>query len=117
MTTPAGARKPASLFHDCRAGDTHACVAYVVAKTRVTGEERVWLLEIPGCESTWEADPPHNGSFGLFQFQPSTWSHLPSWISSHSILDPLWSTWGAWWLYHHDGNGREWTCTARLGLY
>ena len=108
---------------------------HVINKTRVTGEERLWLQEIPGCESTWspvayspgqEARTPAErtavwnagaSSMGLFQFEKPTWLNLPAWISRHSIWNPLWSTWAAWWLYRHDGNGREWSCTARLGLY
>jgi hypothetical protein len=54
---------------------------------------------------------------GLFQFERTTWQHLPAWISRHSVWSALWSAWGAWWLYRHDGDGREWSCTAILGLY
>lgn len=138
LCVPAGAsaaRKHhvAPTLKACRAGDTRACVQHVIDKTRTTGEERVWLLEIPGCESTWSAVAyypslrattpalkqfaiANDRSAGLYAFKPSTWRSLPSWLSRHSIWSPLWNTWAAWWLYRHDGDGREWSCTSTLGL-
>lgn len=94
----------------------------------------MWLLEIPACESTWspvayspsmQATTPAVrtevwnagvSSMGLYQFERPTWQRLPGWISRHSVWDPLWNTYGAWGLYKRDGSGREWSCTARLGL-
>ncbi len=63
--------------------------------------------------AVWDAGV---SSMGLFQFERPTWLRLPAWISRHSVWDPLWNAFGAWWLYKHDGDGREWSCTARLGL-
>lgn len=101
----------------CRSGDTRACIEYVIAKdARLPGEpSAVWMREVAWCESRDEADPPHdNESRGLYQFEQPTWSGTP-WARM-SILDPLAEAEAAAWVYRRDGDGREWACTARMGL-
>lgn len=86
------------------------CVLWVIAKRRIVDPERSWLLRIPGCESSWDAELPPNssGSTGLYQFQQATWNTTP-W-ARYSIYDARAQAQAAAWLYEKDGGGREWVC-------
>jgi hypothetical protein len=106
--------------HKCSNTDPRYCALYIVEKKDIGEPEKVWMLEIPGCESKWNAEEPPNssGSTGLYQFQMPTWEEVEreSSYGDHSIYSARWQSFFADWLYKRDGDGREWSCTSILGL-
>ncbi len=60
------------------------------------------------CESRWHPWSVGSGSYGLFQFLPSTFAHTP--YGRRSIFDPYANALAAAWLVRHDGGWSEWTC-------
>lgn len=76
--------------------------------------ERSWLLRVPGCESSWNAEEPPNsaGATGLFQFLASTYTGVEAeWpYGHHSIYSARWQAEAAHWVYRRDHGGSEWVC-------
>ena len=62
------------------------------------------------CESTLQADPPHNNeSRGLFQFKPSTFASTP--FRGFDILSPYANALAAGWMMGPAHRGDEWACS------
>ena len=99
----------------CSNRDPRACPPEVIRLEHIGEPEAHWLIEIPGCESSWEPEQVSGPNDGLYQFNVSTWASTP--FAAHSPLSAYWSTRAAAWGYRHLEHGPgEWQCTGILGL-
>lgn len=72
------------------------------------GQSAAFMRQIALCESTLQADPPHNNvNRGLFQFNPGTFAGTP--YGRFSILSPYANALAAGWMLQH-GRRNEWAC-------
>ena len=68
------------------------------------------MIRIMWCESTGQADPPHNNVCrGLFQFNPGTWAGTPEGAAGADILDPFAQIRMTAWMIDQGRQG-EWAC-------
>lgn len=75
----------------------------------VTYGQSAWFMRsLAYCESTLQADPPHNNvNRGLFQFNPGTFGGTP--YGRFSILSPYANALAAGWMLRQ-GRRSEWAC-------
>lgn len=73
------------------------------------GQPRADMLRVARCESVLDPNAVNasGGSYGLFQFIPSTWATTP--YASYDIFDPWASANAAGWMWQQ-GRRNEWVC-------
>ncbi len=73
------------------------------------GQPRADMLRVARCESVLDPNAVNasGGSYGLFQFLPSTWATTP--FAGDNIFDPYASANAAGWMWQQ-GRRNEWVC-------
>lgn len=83
-------------------------VAIIYAAADRYGQPRADMLRVARCESLLDPNAVNPaGSYGLFQFIPSTWASTP--YAAYDIFDPWASANAAGWMWSVGRRG-EWTC-------
>jgi len=84
-------------------------VAIIYAAADAYGQSRADMLRVAACESNLDSNAVNaaGGSYGLFQFIPSTWASTP--FANQDIFDPVASANAAAWMWSVGRRG-EWVC-------
>ena len=84
-------------------------VAIIYAAADAYGQSRADMLRVAACESNLDpyAVNEAGGSYGLFQFIPSTWGSTP--YADQGIFDPVANANAAAWMWSVGRRG-EWVC-------
>lgn len=104
--TPAPTSPPASGGGGAYTQDQIIAIIYAAADRY--GQPRADMLRVARCESNLVPTAVNPaGSYGLFQFIPSTWASTP--FSAYDIFDPWASANAAGWMWSV-GRRAEWVC-------
>ena len=83
-------------------------IATIYAAADRYGQPRADMLRVARCESLLDPNAVNPaGSYGLFQFIPSTWASTP--YAAYDIFDPWANANAAGWMWS-EGRRGEWTC-------
>ena len=84
-------------------------VEIIYAAADAYGQSRADMLRVAACESNLDPSAVNEagGSYGLFQFLPSTWASTP--FANEDIFDPYASANAAAWMWSVGRRG-EWVC-------
>lgn len=107
---PAPTQAPAPVPESAgNGGSTEAdIIAIIYAAADRYGQPRADMLRVARCESVLDPNAVNPaGSYGLFQFIPSTWASTP--YAAYDIFDPWASANAAGWMWSV-GRRAEWTC-------
>lgn len=111
LTTSAPAPSAPSPVPDNNNGngsDASDIVGIIYAAADRYGQSREDMLRVARCESVLDPNAVNPaGSYGLFQFIPSTWASTP--YAAYDIFDPWASANAAGWMWSVGRRG-EWTC-------
>lgn len=113
LTSSAPAQAPAPAAPAPAAGDAGGSaesdiIAIINAAADRYGQPRADMLRVARCESLLDPNAVNPaGSYGLFQFIPSTWASTP--YATYDIFDPWASANAAAWMWSQGRRG-EWTC-------